>query len=542
MINFSEVTYTYPGKHKAAIQQVTLDLAPKTFTLVVGPSGAGKSTFLRCLNGLVPHFSGGAIQGSIRVNGQDPVSATPRWMSRHVGFVFQDPEAQFVVDRVEDEIAFALENEAVEPDEMQRTVADILDLLGLSGLKNRRLETLSGGERQRVAIAAALALHPKVLVLDEPTSQLDPASAEDVLLTLVRLNREIGLSIVLAEHRLERVLPFVDQIVYLEENTPGVIAGSPRQVLEQIDLNAPLIALGKALSWKPLPLTTEEGKSCLSRSNLAPDILQGAQQPAPRMKVPYISIQNLNYQYDQEQVLKNVNLEMFTGQIAVLMGPNGAGKTTLLRTMVGLLRPNIGQVFLAGEDIVEKHVAEVCRDIGYLPQDPNALLFADTVREELLITLQNQELLEDDHPPEALLTRLGIADLAGSYPRDLSVGQRQRVALAAIMITHPKALLLDEPTRGLDYSAKRELAKLLKTWRNEDIAILLVTHDVELAAAVADRVVLLEAGKIIADGEPADVLRHTSIFSPQVAQLFPETGWLTVEDALQGLEVNSNDQ
>ena len=542
MISYREVTYTYPGKQNAAIHQVSLDLAPKTFTLVVGSSGAGKSTFLRCMNGLVPHFSGGEIQGRIRVNGQDPVSATPRWMSRHVGFVFQDPEAQFVVDRVEDEIAFALENEAVDPDEMQQTVAHILDLLGLSGLKNRRLETLSGGERQRVAIAAALALHPQILVLDEPTSQLDPASAEDVLLTLVRLNQEIGLTIVLAEHRLERVLPFVNQIVFLDENTPGVIAGSPRQVLEQIDLNAPLITLGKALSWKPLPLTVEEGKSCLSRSNIAPDILEGARQPGPRMTVPYISIQNLDYQYDQEQVLKSVNLEIFTGQIAVLMGPNGAGKTTLLRTSVGLLRPKIGQVFLAGEDIVEKHVAEVCRDIGYLPQDPNALLFADTVREELLITLQNQELSEDDHPPEALLEWLGIADLADSYPRDLSVGQRQRVALAAIMITHPKALLLDEPTRGLDYSAKRELARLLKTWRNEDIAILLVTHDVELAAAVADRVVLMEAGKIIVDGEPANILRHSSIFSPQVAQLFPETDWLTAEDALQGLEVNSNDQ
>jgi energy-coupling factor transport system ATP-binding protein len=536
MINFREVTYTYPGNNKAAIQKLTLDLAPKTFSLVVGPSGAGKSTFLRCLNGLVPHFSGGDIQGNIRVNGQDPVKATPRLMSRHVGFVFQDPEAQFVVDRVEDEIAFALENEAVAPEEMHKTVAEILDLLGLTTLRNRRLETLSGGERQRVAIAAALALKPRVLVLDEPTSQLDPASAEDVLRTLVRLNQEFGLTIILAEHRLERVLPFADQMIYLDGISPGIVSGSPRQVLEQIDLHSPLIKLGKELGWKPLPLTVEEGKSFVLHTNLETNECSTAHKMKHRAETPFLHTKNLNIHYDQKQVLKDVNLEIFTGQITVLMGPNGAGKTTLLRTLVGLLRPEKGQVVLNGEDIADQHVADICRNIGYLPQNPNALLFADTVREELLITLRNQKLSEADYPPEKLLEHLGIADLARDYPRDLSTGQRQRVALAAIMITHPGALLLDEPTRGLDYAAKQELVRILQKWRDEDVAILLVTHDVELTAIVADRVILLEAGTITADGEPVDILGGSSIFSPQVVQLFPNQGWLTAEDVLQGLE------
>lgn len=536
MINFRDVTYTYPGNNKAAIQKLTLDLAPKTFTLVVGPSGAGKSTFLRCLNGLVPHFSGGNIQGNIWVNGQDPVKATPRLMSRHVGFVFQDPEAQFVVDRVEDEIAFALENEAVAPEVMKKTVAEILDLLGLTSFRNRRLEALSGGERQRVAIATALALKPQVMVLDEPTSQLDPASAEDVLQTLVRLNHEYGLTIVLAEHRLERVLPFADLMVYLDNNTPGAISGPPHQVLGQIDLNAPLIKLGKALGWKPLPLTVEEGKSYISRSNIESDEHTSAQKQARFADMPYLHTTNLNIHYDQKQVLKDVNLEVFPGQITVLMGPNGAGKTTLLRTLVGLLAPVNGQVTVAGENIAGQHIADICRNIGYLPQDPNALLFADTVREELLITLRNQKLSETDHPPEKLLERLGIADLADEYPRDLSAGQRQRVALAAIMITHPSGLLLDEPTRGLDYTAKLELVRILQEWREENIAILMVTHDVELVAALADRVILLEAGIITADGEPAAILGHSSIFAPQIAQLFPDTGWLTADDALQGLK------
>jgi len=535
MIHFSKVTYTYPGNENPALQELTLDLSPKSFTLVIGPSGAGKSTFLRCLNGLVPHFSGGDIQGSIRVNGQNPIKATPRLMSRHVGFVFQDPEAQFVVDRVEDEIAFALENEATAPEEMLTTVTDILNLLGLTSLRNRRLETLSGGERQRVAIAAALALRPQVLVLDEPTSQLDPASAEDVLQTLVHLNREYDLTIVLAEHRLERVLPFVNQMIYLDGTTPGVSAGSPRQVLGKVGLNAPLIQIGKALGWEPLPLTIDEGKNHVSRST----IKKYAHSNTPTRKrhdgIPYLQAANLVVQYNQTPVLKDVNLEVFTGQITVLMGSNGAGKTTLLRSLVGLVRPESGKVTIAGEDIANQHVADICRSVGFLPQDPNSLLFADTVRDELLITLQNQALSETNHPPGVLLDRFGIAELANNYPRDLSAGQRQRVAMAAIMITHPGALLLDEPTRGLDYAAKQELVRILHEWRDGGVAILLVTHDVELAAAVADRIVLLESGRITADGAPAEVLESSNLFAPQVAQLFPGSGWLTAKDALKQL-------
>lgn len=535
MIHFSKVTYTYPGNENPAIQELTLDLSPKSFTLVIGPSGAGKSTFLRCLNGLVPHFSGGDIQGSIRVNEQDPIKATPRLMSRHVGFVFQDPEAQFVVDRVEDEIAFALENEAVALEEMHTTVAEILDLLGLTALRNRRLETLSGGERQRVAIAASLALRPQVLVLDEPTSQLDPASAEDVLQTLVRLNREYGLTIVLAEHRLERVLPFANQMLYLDVSTPGITAGSPRQVLGQVDLNAPMIQIGKALGWEPLPLTIDEGKYYVNRSTINKYARSNTQTIKQHNGTPYLQATNLDVQYDQKPVLKDVNLEVFTGQITVLMGPNGAGKTTLLRSLVGLVRPENGMLTVAGEDIADQHVADICRSVGFLPQDPNSLLFGDSVRDELLITLQNQALSETDHPPEVLLDRFGIAELASNYPRDLSAGQRQRVAMAAIMITHPGALLLDEPTRGLDYAAKQELVRILQEWREGGVAILLVTHDVELAAAVADRVVLLESGHITADGAPAEVLGSSSLFAPQVAQLFPGSGWLTAEDALKHL-------
>lgn len=535
MITFEHVSYAYPGAARPALQDVNLHLPQGALALVMGPSGAGKSTLLRCINGLVPHFSGGALQGTLTVDGLDPVRATPQVMSRHVGFVFQDPEAQFVVDRVEDEIAFALENVALPRQEMRVRVEEALDLMDLSPLRERRLETLSGGERQRVAIAAALALRPRILVLDEPTSQLDPQSADDVLHALTRLNNDLGLTIVLAEHRLERVLPFVDSLVCLSQGGSLFASGPPRQVLRRLDLVPPLVTLGKALGWDPLPLTIKDGQQFsqkLSRRDATPPVLP----PTARTNEPYLQARDVQVDYGDRPALRGVSLEVWPGEIVVLMGRNGSGKTTLLKSMVGLLRPRQGHVAVAGRQVAGRDVAEVCRQVGYLPQDPNALLFADTVLDELGITLRNHGLEKAPPiPPQALLERLGLADKAQAYPRDLSAGERQRVALGAITITRPGALLLDEPTRGLDYAAKRALADLLRGWRDHGLAILLVTHDVELAAAVADRVVLMSQGDVIASGDPAGVLGASPLFAPQVARLFPGTGWLTPDDALRGL-------
>ncbi len=274
MITFEHVSFTYPSATRPALNNVSFELPSGDFVLLVGPSGAGKSTLLRCINGLVPHFSGGALTGNIRVNDLDPVAATPQVMSRHVGFVFQDPEAQFVMDRVEDEMAFALENAAMPPVEMRVRVEETLDLLDLAPLRDRALVTLSGGERQRVAIAAALALRPEILILDEPTSQLDPKSAEDVLTALVRLNQDLGLTILLAEHRLERVLPFVDSLLYLDDASGPVRVGDPRDVLPEVELGPPLVQLGKRLGWQPLPLTIKEGlrfSRRLARQEVAPE-------------------------------------------------------------------------------------------------------------------------------------------------------------------------------------------------------------------------------------------------------------------------------
>ena len=543
MISIENLTFSYPNSDQPTLKNVSLRIADGDFALVMGVSGAGKSTLLRTLNGLVPHFSGGKISGAVTVNQIDPIAAGPQVMSRHVGFVFQDPEAQFVMDVVEDEIAFALENAAIPRAEMRIRVEEVLDLLDLSPLRARRLETLSGGEKQRVAIAAALAFRPQVLVLDEPTSQLDPKSAEDVLQSLVRLNADLGLTIVLAEHRLERVLPFVDTIVFLPAGG-GAQTGTPAEILPNISLVPPLVALAHTLGWQPLPLTIKAGKRFSRKISLP-----AAPKPVatPAASAPILHAEKISAGYNGYLILDEMTFSARRGEIVGVMGRNGAGKTTLLKSLMGLLPLRHGKIMLAGENIAGAPVAHIARTMGYLPQDPGALLFADSVLDEVNITLKNHGLPVpkngDSVPgalnPKALLAQLGLSAHTETYPRDLSIGERQRVALAAITVTRPQVLLLDEPTRGLDYHAKETLAQLLRDWQSAGMAIVLVTHDVEFVAQVASRVVLLSQGEIIADGAPAAVLGSSPLFAPQVARLFPESGWLTVADALSGLKVEN---
>ena len=539
MITLRHFTHRYPQSDRPALADVDLHIPEGAFALVAGPSGAGKSTLLRALNGLVPHFSGGRSAGFLTVAGRDPVADGPSVLSRSVGFVFQDPEAQFVVDQVEDEIAFALENAGLPVSLMVERVEAALALLELAGLRRRQIGQLSGGEMQRVAIASALALRPRLLVLDEPTSQLDPQSAEELLKTLARLNRALGLTVVLSEHRLERVAAYATHVIYLDGDGRAPNCGPARHVFPHIPLVPPVVELGRALGWQPLPLTVEEGLPFARRSPLLTTAVaerSSGEGPGVRPGEAVLSVRALHVSYADRPVLRGIDLDVRQGEIVALIGRNGAGKTTLLRAIAGLARAQRGEVTVGGRSIAGRSVADICRSVGYLPQNPNALLFADTVREEILVTLHNHGL--QAHPPiapEGLLARLGLAGLAGAYPRDLSAGERQRVALAAITATRPALLLLDEPTRGLDYGAKEALLNLLREWRADGMAVLLVTHDVELVARLADRVAWLEEGKIRADGSPASVLGESPAFAPQMARLFPGRGWLTVEDVLRAV-------
>jgi energy-coupling factor transporter ATP-binding protein EcfA2 len=543
MIEFEHLTYRYPGTQASILHDLSFQIAEGEFLLVIGPSGAGKSTLLRCLNGLVPHFYGGTIEGRVRVAGRDPVAIGPRGMADLVGFVLQDPEAQFVVDNVEDELAFAMENLGTDPLLMRKRVEEALDQLGIAHLRRRSVNTLSGGERQRVAIAAVMTLQPRLLVLDEPTSQLDPQAAEELLDLLVRLNHDLGLTVVLSEHRLERVAQHVDRILYLPGAGQPPILGDPRTVLAQVDLTPPLVTLAKALGWSPLPLTIKEGRqfikhSALSSQRDAGPAAQVAGTAERRVaKALAISVDRLSYSYNGHPALDNVSLEVEQGEFVAVMGRNGAGKTTLLQHLVGLLKPSRGQVLIAGPqapamlDTRQATIDDIIQVVGYVPQNPNVLLFSDTVRQELVFTRRSHGLPPADD--SVLLNSLGLSAHADRYPRDLSVGERQRTALAAILAAEPQILLLDEPTRGLDYQQKEALTTFLQAEKARGRTIVMATHDVELVARCADRVVLLGDGQIAVDGPARQVMSESLVFSSQINKLFRDPALLTVEDVLR---------
>jgi energy-coupling factor transport system ATP-binding protein len=542
MIQFNHLTYRYPGAAPAVLENLSLEVGEGEFLLVMGPSGAGKSTLLRCLNGLVPHFYGGTISGEVRVDGRDPVALGPRGMADMVGFVLQDPEAQFVVDRVEDELAFALENQGYPPLVMRKRVEEALDQINIAHLRHRSVSTLSGGERQRVAIAAVMTLQPRVLVLDEPTSQLDPQAAEEVLDTLVRLNQDLGLTIILSEHRLERVVQYVDRILYLHGSGEQPLLDEPRQVLSQVDLTPPLISLAKALGWSPLPLTIKEGRRFARKTPAPTPPVEAPQErgPAWSSSEPQppvsISVKGLGFSYNGHPALQNLSLDVRQGEFVALMGRNGAGKTTLLKQLVGLLTPDQGQVQLLAPasgkplDTRKAPVEEIIRRVGYVPQNPNALLFNDTVSQELDFTRRGHGLPPGEYG--SLLSTLSLTEHASHYPRDLSVGERQRVALASILVAEPQVLLLDEPTRGLDYQQKAALVSFLQQERARGRTIIMATHDVELVASCADRVILLGDGQVVVDGPARQVMSESLVFASQISKLYRDPAMLTVEDAL----------
>lgn len=526
MIRLDSLSFQYPKTTQPVLKDINLDLKPGTINLVTGRTGSGKSTLLRCLNGLVPHFSGGAISGKINVFGFNPIQEGPQKMAAIVGFIFQEPEAQFVFDLVEDEIAFALENAAIPREEMQHKVDQILRELGLWNIRKKHVHQLSGGEKQKVAIASVLVNTPKVLILDEPTSQLDPISADELLKFIINLRDQLGLTVLISEHRLERLLPYTENIIHLiSEN--GILFGSPQAVIPQMDQLPPMLQLAKRVDISPLPLRVNDFPK---RSTLSFDLkIKTVQQKTLPKKSVILDISDLSVSLAGRQILKKNNLQLLKGEILTLIGPNGAGKTTLLRSILNLV-PSDGQIRLKGQKTHTMDITEIIQHIAYLPQNPNDLLFADSVWDELMITLKNHKIDKNKNEISAFLGQFGLEDKKDKYPRDLSVGERQKTALAAISVHQPTILLLDEPTRGLDYDSKEALRNILTEWRNQGKSILLITQDIEFAARIADQVAILEEGVIAFHGHPRIAFTKFPAYRTQIARIFPNTPFITIED------------
>ncbi|MDH6115738.1 ABC transporter ATP-binding protein [Kitasatospora sp. GAS204B] len=532
MITFEQVSVHYPDAPAPALSGLDLTVPEGELCLLVGPSGVGKSTLLGTVNGLVPHFTGGVLHGRVTVGGRDTRDHRPRELADLVGTVGQDVGAHFVTDTVEDELAYGMESLGVAPAVMRRRVEETLDLLGLAELRDRPLGTLSGGQRQRVAIGSVLTVHPKVLVLDEPTSALDPGAAEEVLAVVQRLVHDLGTTVLMAEHRLERVVQYADQVLLLPGDGRPAVLGEPAAVLAQSPVNPPVVGLGKLAGWHPLPLSVRDARRLAAplRGRLAQTPPVAAPPPTG---TPVAEAARLTVRRGSIPAVRDLSLTLYARQVTALMGRNGAGKSTLLGALAGLHAPANGSVRVGGLTPHRARPQELVRQVGLVPQDPRDLLCAATVAAECAAA--EQDCGATPGSCRALLERLapGLAD--DTHPRDLSEGQRLTLALAVVLAARPALLLLDEPTRGLDYPAKQRLVEILTALAADGHAILLATHDVELAAEVAHRTLVLADGELVADGPSAEVVLASPVYAPQVAKVLAPEPWLTVRQVADAI-------
>jgi energy-coupling factor transport system ATP-binding protein len=506
------------------LSDVDLTVPEGELCLVVGRTGAGKSTLLGLVNGHVPHFTGGELAGRVVVDGRDTRTHPPRDLADVVGVVGQDPLAGFVTETVEEELAYGMEQLAVPPATMRKRVEETLDLLGIADLRDRPLRTLSGGQQQRVAIGAVLTAHPRVLLLDEPTSALDPTAAEDVLAAVTRLVHDLGITVVLAEHRLERVAHHADRVLHL----PGdgsLRDGPPAEVLAESEVAPPIVHLGRLAGWQPLPLSVRDARRVAGplRDRLAP--LSPAPEAPPSEPGVALRAAQLVVRYGPVVAVHRVDLVVPPGQVVAVMGRNGAGKSSLLWALAGAGRRHGGSVLVAGEDPAELAPGRARSLVGLVPQTPADLLYLPTVGAEC--QQADAEATAAPGTCAELLDRLVGRIDPDLHPHDLSEGQRLALVLAVQLTAAPRAVLLDEPTRGLDYRTKDALIDLLAGLATDGRAVVVSTHDVEFAAAVADRVVVLAAGEVVADGPTAEVVVSSPAFAPQVAKVLHPQPWLT---------------
>jgi len=520
------LTYRYPDAIRDALRDVSLKIEAGEFVVLAGRSGSGKSTLLRAACGLIPHFHGGRVEGSLEVAGLDASAHGPAELAEVVGLVAQEPETQVVSTTVRAEIELPLELRGIAPAARSRAVEEVSLALAIDGLLERTTDTLSGGELQRVALAAALATRPCLVLLDEPTSQLDPVAGDELTSLLRRLNEEWGVAVLLGEHRLERCLAAADRVVALDS---GAIAfdGAPGAFLEWALSSDPVLTTpgARLLSGAglPAPPSVREARRALRSANLTPNVPEsplagGTRDVRRRRDGGALSFRDvwveLGDGQERTEALRGMDLRIGPGERVALMGRNGAGKSTLLRAAAGLVEPDRGRI-------------EASRGVALLPQRPGDLFVHERVGDEV----RGEDGL-------ASLQRFGLETKTEADPRDLSGGERQRLALAIVVAGRegaggglPGALLLDEPTRGMDRARKGELAELARRWSKGGSAVVIATHDVEFAATFADRVVLLGRGEVAADGSAEELLSGGWYFSSEVARILDGAA-ITVEDGV----------
>ena len=508
MLKIDNLSYRYPSRKQFTLKNINLTLADGEMLLLAGRSGCGKSTLIKAVSGLLGSEERGELQGAIYLQGEDISKWPPEKTGQLVGTVYQSPDDQLFAMTVADEVGFALENQGEEPEIIARKVSETLQLVGLGGFEDYSIHKLSGGQRQRLALASILVTRPGLLILDEPVSQMNPQGVQSFMQLLVRLNREAGIAILMIEHRVNELCKYFSRLAVMQDGRivyDGLVKDAWQAMTGRTDLGLrepQTVKLCRALQLSEL--TTDQEKIVqMLRSECEPAAAAEQAKPAGQQQ-PLMEACDLYYTYPggKEPTLKNLQFTLYQGQITAIMGFNGAGKSTLMNLLGGLTQTQQGSMLLEGKP-VDKQLGK----IGYLRQEPDLMLLADTVREELC--WKNHTIPQQQ--PQQLLDHMNLAEYADAFPLALTKRQRLRVVLGAMLAKKPALLLLDEPTTGQDEQSLAEIRRLLLAYKEQGGSIFICTHDMELAAQVADRVIVLCAGQIIADGTTEEVLSNKEL-------------------------------
>lgn len=552
IVSLRDLVFQYETAASPTLNHISFSLEAGEVALLLGPSGSGKSTLLHCLNGLIPHRVDGTLSGQVTVAGLDVSQHPVHEMARHAGLVFQNPESQFCMFYVADEVAFGLENLRYPRPVMRQKVRQALHLVGLTHKEEARLDQLSGGEKQRVALASVLAMEPQLLVFDAPTANLDPVAARDFYALLGRLKQETGKSMLIVEQQLDTVIELVDKVLLLDENgrlvgngpPTTVLADLPPAVLTRYGIWTPQVwELTEAARQQGVPIATYPLTVAEAHQQLKPFLNGGASFPSfpaadsdreaerPEERETVLKIVDLSYTYPGAgtPVLRQVNLRLQAGDFCAMVGQNGAGKTTLAKTITKILPPPADAVFLGGQDVARLPLEEVARRVGYVFQNPEHQFVAGTVFDEVAYSLRLQGMDEAvvRTEVERMMARYRLGDVAKAHPFSLSQGQKRLLSIAAALITGPDVLVLDEPTLGLDRTAALTVMESLQQLNEEGTTILFISHDMRLTADYARSVVVMAAGAAIYQGAPRalftrpDVMEEAALIAPPVVRL----GW-----------------
>ena len=531
ILKVENLNFSFPGAAQPVLHDVSFHMEAGDFLALIGATGSGKSTLMRLLKRELAPI--GDLQGQVYYNGVPQQELTERVSACEIGYVMQRPEQQIVTDKVWHELAFGLENLGLPQSVIRRRVAEMASYFGISDWFERDVSELSGGQKQLLNLAAVMVMQPKILLLDEPTSQLDPIAAADFLNTVSKLNREMGVGVILIEHRLETVLPMADRVLVLEDGTLQMNL-PPAQACERLRTHPVLldampgaVRLFHAVNGDgDCPITVREGRRYL-RDHFRNDVRSLPEAPDSRSDETVLAFKNVYFRYGREypDVLKGLNLQVRRGEIFCFLGANGSGKSTLLKLASGLCRPYSGSIRIFGKKIQQYRSQSLYRDcVSLLPQDPQTVFLKISVRDELREV--NADLAALPYSLDHLMDR---------HPYDLSGGEQQLVALAKVLASKPKILLLDEPTKGVDSHAQKAVLEALRQLKAQGVTMLLVTHDVEFAARCADRCALFFRGEIVSEDVPARFFDENNFYTTSANRIC--RGWYegvaTVEDAAE---------